>query len=79
MRKALRRRFWLEVGLASVTGALVVLSLLWYDWVEVIFFPGPDNDHGLLEWLSGATFVMLTAMLSLLARYEWLRARDASS
>ena len=79
MRKTLRRRFWLETGMAIVTCVLFVVTLLYRDWIEVVFGVDPDNRSGALEWLIvGALFVVTIALFTL-ARYEWRRARIAPS
>ncbi len=79
MRKTLRRRFWLETGMAIVTCVLFVVTLLYRDWIEVVFGVDPDNRSGVLEWLIvGALFVVTIALFTL-ARYEWRRARIALS
>ena len=50
MRKTLRRRFWLETGMAIVTCVLFVVTLLYRDWIEVVFGVDPDNP---VERLNG--------------------------
>ncbi len=37
MKMAIRLRFWLEVSLATITGVLFVITLIWDDWVEMLF------------------------------------------
>ena len=66
MRKTLRRRFWLETGMAIVTCVLFVVTLLYRDWIEVVFGVDPDNRSGVLEWLIvGALFVVTIALFTL--------------
>lgn len=77
MRKAFRRRFWLETGMAIVTGILFVITLVWHDWIEIIFNVDPDQASGLLEWLIVGALLVVTIALFMLARYEWRRARAA--
>jgi hypothetical protein len=77
MRKALRGRFWLETGLAIVAGILFVITLVWHNWVEVIFKMDPDQGSGLLEWLVVGTLLVVTIALIVLARYEWRKAQTA--
>jgi hypothetical protein len=79
MRKALRWRFWLETGLAIVTSILFVVTLLWKDWVEIIFNVDPDQASGLLEWSIVGALLVVTIILFTLASYEWRRARVAIS
>jgi hypothetical protein len=77
MRKALRGRFWLETGMALVTGILFVITLLWHDWIEIIFTVDPDQGSGLLEWLIVGALLVVTSALFVLALYEWRKAQAA--
>jgi hypothetical protein len=79
VRNALRRRFWLETGMAIVTSMLFVITLVWKDWIEIVFNVDPDNRSGALEWLIVAALLVVTIMLFTLASYEWRRARAAIS
>lgn len=77
MRKALRQRFWLETGMAIVTGMLFVITLVWHDWIEIIFHVDPDQGSGLLEWSIVGALLVVTIVLIVLARYEWRKAKIA--
>jgi hypothetical protein len=77
MRTALRSRFWLETEMALVAGILIVVTLVWYDWIEIIFNVDPHQGSGLLEWLIVGTLLVVTIALSILARYEWRKAQTA--
>jgi hypothetical protein len=79
MRKALRRRFWLETGMAIVTSILFVITLVQRDWIEIVFNVDPDQRSGALEWLIVGAFLVVTITLFTLASYEWRRARAAIS
>jgi hypothetical protein len=79
MKRALRRRFWLEMSLAIVTCILFVVTLVQRDWIEVAFRVDPDNGSGALEWLIVGALFVITLMLVILAGYEWRRARIAAS
>ena len=79
MRKALRWRFWFETGLAVVTGILFIITLVWHDWIEIVFNIDPDQGSGLLEWSIVGALLIVTIALFLLARYEWRKARLAVS
>ena len=79
MRNALRRRFWLETGMAMVTGILFVITLVQRDWIEIVFGVDPDNRSGALEWLIVGAVLVVTIMLFTLASYEWRKARAAIS
>ena len=79
MRNALRRRFWLETGMAIVTSILFVITLGQRDWIEIVFNVDPDNRSGALEWLIVGALLVVTITLFTLASYEWRRARAAIS
>ena len=79
MRKTLRLRFWLETGLAIITGILLVITLVWHDWIEIIFNIDPDQRSGLLEWSMVGALLIVTIILFILARYELRRTRAAIS
>nr|HET6903808.1 hypothetical protein [Ktedonobacteraceae bacterium] len=79
MRNALRLRFWLETGLAIVTGILFVITLIQRNWIEVAFGVDPDNGNGTLEWLIVGALLVVTIALFTLASYEWRKARAAIS
>jgi len=77
MTKVLRVRFWFETGLAIVTGILFVITLVWHDWIEIIFNVDPDQGSGLLEWLVVGALLVVTIVLFVLAGYEWRKAQAA--
>jgi hypothetical protein len=73
MTNQLRQRFWIEVALASVSAALFVLTLLWKDWIELVFRIDPDAGSGAVEWSIVALTLALTIAFSVAARLEWRR------
>jgi len=75
MRNPLRRRFWLETGLAIVTGIMFVITLIRRDWIELIFNIDPDQGNGSLERLLVGALLVVTISLFALATYEWRRTR----
>jgi hypothetical protein len=79
MRNALRRRFWLETGIAIITGILFVITLIRNDWIEIVFRVDPDNKNGTFEWLIVGALLLVTITLFILASYEWRRTRAAIS
>jgi hypothetical protein len=79
MRNALRRRFWLETGIAIVTGVLFVITSIRNDWIEIVFRVDPDNNNGTFEWLIVGALLLVTITLFILASYEWRRTRAAIS
>ncbi len=74
MNAGLRRRFWVELGLALASGVLVLLTLFWKDWIEFVFRVDPDANSGSLEWLIVFVALALTLTWAALARHEWRRS-----
>jgi len=72
LRKA-RVRFWIEVVLAAVTIALLLLTLISRDWIEEVFGVDPDAGSGALEWGIVIALAVATVAFSLMARAEWKR------
>ena len=75
----MRRRFWLETGIAIVTGILFVITLVRNDWIEILFKVDPDKNNGTLEWLIVGVLLVVTFTLFTLASYEWRRVRSTIS
>jgi hypothetical protein len=69
-----RPRFWVEVGLAVATAVLAVVTLIWHDWIEILFEVEPDGGSGELEWLLTAAPAVLAVGFALAARVEFRRA-----
>jgi hypothetical protein len=67
----LRRQFWIEVGLAVVSAALLLVTLLWSEWIEVVFKVDLDRSSGALEWAIVAALCLTTLACGALARSEW--------
>jgi hypothetical protein len=74
----LRNRFWVEVALGSLTAALVLVTLVWPQWIEMIFGVEPDGGNGSLEWAVVGALSLTTICFLLLARAEWRRAVTTS-
>lgn len=74
MRQPLRRRFWVDVILAAVSIALLALTVVWDEWIELMFHVDPDAGSGALEWAIVGVTLMLTLAFSTLARLEWRKA-----
>ncbi len=77
MRTNPRSWFWVEAGLAALSGCLFVVTVVWRDWVELIFKVEPDNGNGSLEWTIVLSLAVMTVVLGLLARREWHRCAIA--
>jgi len=75
MKTAIRLRFWVEMGLAIITGIMFVITFVWNDWVEIVFHVDPDSGNGSVEWLIVGGLLVATITLFVFARFEWRRAR----
>jgi hypothetical protein len=71
-QRKMRARFWVEAGLASLTGLLGLLTLVWPDWLEA-FGIEPDNHDGSAEWLIVVGLLVLCAAFAVTAGIEWHR------
>lgn len=70
----LRLRFWFEVALGSASALLILLTLVWPDWIEAVVGVDPDRHSGAAEWMVTAACLAVAAACSLAARVEWRRA-----
>ena len=77
MKRQLNHRFWVEAIMATVSAAVFLVTLLWQDWIEIVFRADPDRHSGSLEWLIVAVAFAGTAIFSILAHAEWRRAPRA--
>ena len=71
----LRRRFYWEITLGIAGILLFVLTLVWRDWIELVFHLDPDAGNGAVEYLTCAVLLGAVAVSGWLARTEWRRAR----
>ena len=74
MRPQLTRTFWIEAALAAASALFLALTLLWQDWIEIVFGVDPDNSSGSLEWVIVGACLFVTVVFALLARQEWRRS-----
>ena len=77
MIKALRFRFWLETGMAGLTSVLFLITMVWPNWIEILFGIEPDGGNGSLERLILGVTLVVTIALFILAHSEWRIARTA--
>jgi hypothetical protein len=66
-----RGLFWVEAGLATLTGLLAVLTAFWRDWIEAILPVDPDEHSGSLEWVIVVALLLATSILVAAACGEW--------
>jgi hypothetical protein len=69
------RRFWFETAMATASGALLLVTLVWRDWIETLFGVDPDQHNGSLEWFIVGGLLVLTVVLFSVARTELRKPR----
>ena len=74
-----KTRFWIEVTLAGTSAIFFLLTILWKDWVEVIFGVDPDHGDGSVEWQITVAAAVLAVLCAVLARIEWQRMRPLTA
>jgi len=74
VQKQLRRQFWIEAGITSASTVLLLVTVLWRDWIELVFGVDPDNSSGALEWLIVAVSFAVAVAFFGLARSKWRKA-----
>lgn len=79
VRERLRGRFWIETGLSLVSLVFMVLTVVWKDWIEIVFRVDPDHASGSLEWAIVAGAAVLTITFAAFARAEWRRRVAATT
>ena len=57
-----------------MSGFFVVITLLWHNWIEILFGIEPDGGDGSLEWALVGVLIMVTVVFFVIARIEWRRA-----
>ena len=73
--QAIRRRFYFEVVLGASSALLLLVTLIWKDWIEIVFRVDPDAGNGSLEFFVCFALLAAAAASSWLARTEWRRFR----
>jgi hypothetical protein len=67
----LKRQAKIEAGVATLAAALLVLTLITREWIELLTGWDPDGGSGALEWLIVAILAVIALALSLRARSDW--------
>jgi hypothetical protein len=74
MARNVRNGYWVRLALAAISAVLFVVTLVWHDWVELVFRIDPDHGGGWLEWLIVIMAFGFTMAFSISARREWRRS-----
>ncbi|MDX2540577.1 ABC transporter permease [Streptomyces sp. WI04-05B] len=78
-RSPVRKRFWAEAVLGGLSALLLLVTLVWRDWIEIVFGFEPDAGSGAVEWLIVAVTALVTVLCALGARTEWRRTHPAAA
>jgi hypothetical protein len=73
-----RTRFWIECMLASISGAVLLLTVLWHDWLEALGL-SLDGGNGSAEWLIVGILAGCFLAFAIAARVEWRTARKVDA
>ena len=68
-----RVRFWVECGLAALCAVLAISSVIWGNWIELLFEFEPDGGDGSFEWGFVVAFALAAVVFAVLARIEFHR------
>ncbi|MER5427715.1 ABC transporter permease [Streptomyces sp. NPDC002588] len=75
----MRKRFWVETVLGGLSALLFLVTLIWRDWIEIVFGFDPDAGSGVVEWLIVAVTALIAVLCALGARIEWRRTHPATA
>ena len=62
---------WLGAALATLSGCLFLMTLIWPEWMEAVFGLDPDRGDGSLELTIAILLLGFAITVSLCARREW--------
>ncbi len=79
MRWNFRPLFWIEIGLAAITGLLALITPIVPDWIEVISGWDPDQRDGSVERMIVVGLFAVTLVMVALAAMEWRRMTATAS
>jgi uncharacterized membrane protein len=79
MRRNFRRLFWVEIGLAAITGLLALITPIFPDWIEFVSGWDPDQHDGSVERMIVVGLFVVTIVMAALAAFEWRRTPATAS
>ena len=71
----MRLRFWFEAAFVVVSLGLWVATLIWPDWIELVFHVEPDANDGSLELALTILLPAIGLAVSFISAREWHRDR----
>jgi hypothetical protein len=69
-------RRWISGALAAISAALLVLTLVWPQWIEGIFEAEPDSGDGSFELMIVIALAVVAVAFSADAIVAWRKARS---
>ncbi|HLX97053.1 MAG TPA: hypothetical protein VKR62_00015 [Roseiarcus sp.] len=78
MTSNVRIRFWIEAGLAALSGFLAILTLFTRDWIEALTGFDPDDHNGSFEWAIVVALALVCVLLAIAARADRRRLRSSA-
>jgi uncharacterized membrane protein len=79
MRSSFRPLFWIEIGLAALTGLLALVTPVFPDWIEFVSGWDPDQHDGSVERMIVVGLFVVTVVMVALAAIEWRRTTATAS
>jgi uncharacterized membrane protein len=79
MGRNFRRVFWVEIGLAAITGLLALITSIFPDWIEFVSGWDPDQHDGSVERMIVVGLFVVSIVMVALAAIEWRRTPAAAS
>jgi hypothetical protein len=73
MRRKFRPLFWVEIGVAAITGLLALITPIFPDWIEFVSGWDPDQHDGSVERMIVVGLFIVTLVMVALASIEWRR------
>lgn len=71
-------RLAIQLALFVISALLFLVTLVWHDWIELVFGVEPDQGSGGLEWALVAVPAVAAVVFGLRAGAEWRRVRLAA-
>jgi hypothetical protein len=78
-KSAIGAAFYVELVLSLAALALALVTLVWNDWIELVFKVDPDAGNGSLEKAIVVVLLVAAVICGWLARTEWRRVRTAQA
>ena len=79
MSRKQRTLIAVEIALAALVGLLAIVSLLWRDWIELVFRWDPDHHGGSAELLIIVGLAAVSLVLGAAARWQTVRYRRVAA